>query len=123
LLGYIATDEPPNFDTLKLNFEVQLNKLKLSMQKNKKYKHLTKTDRLEIEALIKKNLKQYEIAESLKVSKSTISREILKRKKETGEYDGFVAEHKARIKRSNSKHCGMKIEKDAFLKSFIEKAL
>jgi IS30 family transposase len=59
----------------------------------------------------------------LKVSKSTISREILKRKKETGEYDGFVAEHKARIKRSNSKHCGMKIEKDAFLKSFIEKAL
>ena len=52
--------------------------------KNKKYKHLTKTNRLEIEALLNQSLKQHEIAKVLKVSKSTISREIKKRKTISG---------------------------------------
>lgn len=92
------------------------------MQNNKKYNHLTKINRLEIEALLERGLKQYEIAKVLKVSKSTISRE-LKRRKVTGKYNGEVADHKAQIKRSNSKYCGMKIEKDIFLINFIEKSL
>lgn len=93
------------------------------MQKNKKYRHLNKVDRLEIEVLLDRGCKQYEIAKALKVSKSTISREIAKRKKNTGQYDGMIAEHKAQVKRSNSKWCGMKIEKDTWLIDFIEQAL
>ena len=92
------------------------------MRNDKKYKHLTKINRLEIEALLERGLKQYEIARVLKVSKSTISRE-LKRKKVEGKYDGEVANHKAQIKRSNSKYCGMKIEKNREIKNFIEKSL
>jgi len=93
------------------------------MQKNKKYKHLTKIDRDEIEILKNKGYNQTEIANILKVDKSTISREINKRKKKNGIYDSKVAHHKAMIKRSNSKYQGMKIEKDKILKNFIEKAL
>jgi len=92
-------------------------------EKNKKYKHLTKINRLEIEILLKRGMKQYEIAKVLEVNKSTISREINRRKKFDGEYIGIVAEHKAKVKRSNSKWQGMKIEKDKFLIKFIEKSL
>lgn len=92
-------------------------------EKKIKYKHLTKIDRLEIEVLLERGLKQYEIAKVLKVNKSTISREIKKRKKINEYYNGRVANHKAQIKRSNSKYSGMKIEKDKFLVQFIEKSL
>jgi len=99
-----------------------MQRQKNKKKSNKKYKHLTKIDRFEIEILLERGLKQYEIAKVLKVDKSTISRE-LKRKKGNGIYDGKVAHHKAQIKRSNSKYCGMKIEKDKFLIEFIEKSL
>jgi len=99
-----------------------MQRQKSKKKSNKKYKHLTKIDRFEIEALLERGLKQYEIAKALKVNKSTISRE-LKRKKVNGIYNGKVAHHKAKIKRSNSKWQGVKIEKDKFLIEFIEKSL
>lgn len=67
-------------------------------------------------------VKQNKIAEILKVDKSTVSRE-LKRKRKNGRYDADTAEHKAVVKRENSKYQGMKIESCPELKKRIVKAL
>ena len=76
----------------------------------KSFVHLGRAGRDRIESLLDEEVKQKEIAKILKVDKSTISRE-LKRKRENGEYDSDTAEHKASVLRSNSKHQGMKIER------------
>ena len=66
---------------------------------------------------------QVEIAKVLKVSKSTISREIKKRKRKNGIYDAATAQHKAGVKRSNSKYQGMKVEANPELKRYIMRNL
>lgn len=85
----------------------------------KKYRHLNQFDRDRIEALLGRGVKQREIADILEVHKTTISREIAKRKRNNGFYSASTAEHKARIKRGNSKYQGMKIEMNQELKRFI----
>ena len=82
----------------------------------KAFTHLDFRARDRIEALWKKGHTQVEIAGILGVHKSTVSREIQVRKKEDGEYKADVAQHKAGVQRSNSKHQGMKIEKHQWLK-------
>jgi len=62
---------------------------------------------------------QKEIAEVLGVHKSTVSREIRSKEKESGEYKADVAEQKTKVKRSNSKHQGMKIERNPTLRKYI----
>lgn len=59
------------------------------------------------------------IAKVLKVHKSTIGREVQRHQRRDGRYDADSAEHKAQIRRSNSKYQGMKIEKHQELKRFI----
>ena len=81
--------------------------------------HLDFRARDRIEALWRAGHEQKEIAEVLGVHKSTISREIRLRKKENGEYKASVAEHKAGIKRSDSKYQGMKIEQNQWLRKYI----
>lgn len=88
------------------------------MKKRKKFKHLDKFDRDRIEALINSGHKQNEVAKILKVDESTISRE-KNRKKKNRKYDSDTANHKALVKRSNSKYCGMKIEQNKELKERI----
>lgn len=85
----------------------------------KPFVHLDFRDRDRIEALWRKEHEQTEIAKILGVDDSTVSREIQKRKKKDGTYSATVAEHKAGIKRSNSKYQGMKIEKDPILRKYI----
>jgi IS30 family transposase len=75
----------------------------------KTFKHLGILDRDRFKSLWDDGCNQTEIAKILKVHKSTISRE-LQRRRETGEYDSDTAQHKATVLRSNSKHQGMKIE-------------
>lgn len=89
------------------------------MKKRKTFKHLDQYDRDRIEALLGRGHKKVEIAGILKVDKSTISREIKKRKRKNGIYDAGTAEHKAQIKRSFSKYRGMHIESDPELKNYI----
>lgn len=72
-----------------------------------------------IEALWRKGHEQKEIADILGVHKSTVSREIRRRQKEDGTYSATVAEHKAAVLRSNSKHQGMKIERCPTLRRYI----
>lgn len=81
--------------------------------------HLDFRARDRIEALWRRGHTQKEIADILGVHKSTVSREIRLRSKEDGEYKADTAEHKAGVKRSNSKYQGMKIEKYPTLRKYI----
>lgn len=85
----------------------------------KPFTHLGQSSRDRIEALKSSGHKQKEIAAILKVDKSTISRELKNRRRKDGSYRADNAQHKAQIKRSNSKHQGMKIEKNQKLKRYI----
>lgn len=84
----------------------------------KSFAHLRREDRDRMESLLDQGVKQKEIAKILKVDKSTVCRE-LKRKRDGGEYDSDTANHKASVLRSNSKHQGMKIEQYPELKKII----
>jgi len=79
-------------------------------KRKRKFSHLDAYQRDRIEALLSRNHSQKEIAEILKVDKSTISREIRKRKTE-GIYNSGKAQAKVNVKRNSSKYQGMKIEK------------
>lgn len=72
-----------------------------------------------LEALRNAGHTQPEIAVILGVHKSTVSREIQKRKRLDGTYSATVAEHKALVKREDSKYQGMKIEQHPVLKKYI----
>jgi IS30 family transposase len=69
--------------------------------------------------MIDQGIEQKEIAKIIGVHKSTISREVKRRQKEDGKYSATVAEHKALVKRENSKYQGMKIEQNQFLRRHI----
>jgi IS30 family transposase len=85
----------------------------------KTFMHLDFRARDRIESLWKAGHSQNEIAGVLGIHKSTVSREIRLRKKENGEYKADVAEHKALVKRGNSKYQGMKIEQNQWLRRHI----
>jgi IS30 family transposase len=85
----------------------------------KTFMHLDFRARDRIEALSRAGHFQTEIAEIVGTDKSTVSREIQRRRKEDGEYKADVAEHKAQILRSNSKYQGMKIERHQWLRKYI----
>lgn len=88
-----------------------MEKTNKKRKKRRIFHHLNQSDRDRIEALKKAGHEQKEIAKILQVDAGTISREIKKRKQKNGCYKATVADHKASVLRSNSKHQGMKIEK------------
>lgn len=85
----------------------------------KTFQHLNLHFRDRIEAMIDEHIDQTEIAKILGCHKSTISREIRKRKKLDGIYSATIAEHKALVKREDSKYQGMKIEQCPTLRKYI----
>ena len=85
----------------------------------KTFKHLDLHDRDRIEILWKDGYDKVEIAGILGVHKSTVSREIRKRKKLDGKYKADAAHHKAQILRGNSKYQGMKIERHQEMRKHI----
>lgn len=93
------------------------------MRKSKEYTHLNQCSRDRLQALLDAGEEQQEIARILKVHKSTISREVAKRKRKNGYYDATTAQLKAGVKRSNSKYQGMKIEQNPSLRKRIIKEL
>lgn len=90
--------------------------------KRKHFSHITQKTRDRIEGLLNDGVQQKEIAKILKVDKSTISRE-RKRKRKNGKYNADTAEHKALVKRENSKYQGMKIEEHPELRKRIVEEL
>jgi len=93
--------------------------MKKRTKRRRKFRHLNQFDRDRIEALLQAGHKQEAIAGVLKIDGSTISREIKKRRRKNGCYEAAVAQHKANVKRSNSKYQGMKIEKHPELRTRI----
>lgn len=97
------------------------------MENQKKYEHLDQMKRDRLEALIDDGQTQKEIAKILGVNQSTISREISRNRKKKrmtggtilGSYESGAAEHKALIRRENSKYQCMKIEEDSGLRKYI----
>ena len=92
---------------------------KKSREKNRHFRHLNQFDRDRIEALKNAGHKQEEIAKILGFDAGAISREINKRKRKNGVYSAKTAQQKARVKRSYSKHQGMKVEKYPALREQI----
>jgi len=88
----------------------------------KQYKHIQKTERLEISILLNKGYSQNSIAGVLGRSKGTISEEI-KNNSVNGKYDPNKAQHKSYVKRLNSKYQGMKIEKNIKLRNYVDSRL
>lgn len=88
------------------------------MKKQRHFRHLDQFDRDRMEALLDAGHTQKAIAGILKVDPGTISRE-RKRKRKNGRYEATTAQLKANVRRSNSKHQGMKIEKYPELRGFI----
>ncbi|MEK7180659.1 MAG: IS30 family transposase [Patescibacteria group bacterium] len=89
----------------------------------KAFKHLTIYDRDRLEALWNSGEEKQTIAKILGVHKSTVSREIETRQMTDGRYRATMANHKALIRRSNSKYQGMKIEAHPWLKQHIVREL
>lgn len=75
-----------------------------------------------MEALLERGEKQQAVAKILKVDPATVCRE-LKRRRENGRYDAATAHMKAQVKRSRSKHRGMKIESNPDLKAYLVRGL
>lgn len=94
-----------------------------NQSQRKPFCHLDQQARDRIQALLDAGHQQQEIATILQVDKSTVSREIKKRKRKNGLYESATAHHKAQVLRSNSKHQGMKIEEYPDLRSRIIKEL
>ena len=89
------------------------------IKRRRSFRHLNQSDRDRIEALLRAGHRQKRMAEILKIDPGTVSREINKRKRKDGRYEADTAQHKARVKRSNSKYQGMKIEQYPDLKATI----
>ncbi|MDP3784740.1 MAG: helix-turn-helix domain-containing protein, partial [bacterium] len=101
------------------------------MERNKKYVHLDQLKRDRLQALLDSGGKQEEIAKILGVSQPTISREISRNRRKVrkkggtkkGPYQSTAAEHKALIRRENSKYQGMKIEQNSDLRAYVVEKL
>lgn len=79
-------------------------------RKKRRFRHLRKIDREEIAILLGKGYRKADIARTLGVSKSAVSREVKGREKNNGIYDPRAADHKAQVARGRSKYQGMKVE-------------
>lgn len=88
----------------------------------KNYKHITKTERLEIALLKGKGYSQRDIAKALGRSPNSVSREMVLNSVK-GRYDPHKAHHKAYVKRKYSKYQGMKVVEDNQLRDYIEKKI
>lgn len=89
------------------------------MNKNKKYHHITKTERLEIALLKSKKYSIRDIARALGRSPGSICEEI-GRNSVRRSYDPAKADHKAYVARKYSKYQGMKIESRPDLRAYVE---
>lgn len=79
-------------------------------RKKRRFRHLQRVDREEIAILLGKGYRKADIARTLGVSKSAVSREVKGRSKNNGVYDPRSADHKARVARGYSKYQGMNVE-------------
>ena len=89
------------------------------MNKEKKYRHITKAERLEIALLKEKHYRIRDIARVLNRSPGTISDEI-RHNSVSASYDPHKANHKAYVARKYSKYQGMKVVQRPALREYVE---
>ena len=82
------------------------------------YRQLRKGERLELALLRRRGYGVREMARVLERSAATISRE-LRRNSAVGQYDHRRAQHKARLRRRQSKYQGMKLRAQPELEQFV----
>src|SRR3989344_6041196 len=82
------------------------------------YAHFCKAERLELSILLKKGYSLREIGDALNKNPSSVSREI-KKNQVKGRYDPHKAQHKALVRRRNSKYIGMKVRSDWDIERYI----
>jgi len=87
-----------------------------------KYNHFTRNERNELSILLKRGYSYRDIAKTIKKDPSSISREV-KENSVNGEYDPDKADHKAYVKRWQSKYQGMKINGNQELESYVRNGL
>ena len=90
--------------------------------RGKRYRHIRKSDRIEIALLRGKGYSIRGIASVLGFSHSTVGRE-LRRNAVSATYDPAKAQQKAYAKRRYSKYRGMKIAEDVVLKDYVKEKL
>jgi len=98
------------------------------MKSTKRYQHLTKEERSEIEILKSKSYSLRDIAQTLKRNVSTISREIKRNRRKikakggskNGPYRAKTAQQKARIRKRYAQYQGKKIWENKELRECIE---
>lgn len=88
-------------------------------QQKRRFKHITRVERIEISILLNKGYSMRNIAKALDRSVSSISDEIRKNTVDNI-YDPKKANHKAYVKRKYSKYQGQKINQNNELKQYIE---
>lgn len=87
-----------------------------------RYKHFSKTERLELSILLKKGYSLRDIGRVLKRNPSSVSREI-RRNSVKGVYDPPKAHHKAYVKRKYAKYQGMKIRGNPEIETYIQEKI
>ena len=95
----------------------------MEQQKKPGLDQLRQGDRDRIKALLDAGVAQVKIAKVLKVSPSTVSRELGRRAHGDGTYDAEDAQAKARAARGTAKHLGMAIEGNAELRAHVVREL
>lgn len=88
------------------------------MKKQKKFKHITRDERQDIDCHIKHGKGVTEIAELIGRSKSTISEEI-RIGSVKGKYQWRKAQYKAYLRRRQSKYQGMKVRENEALERYV----
>lgn len=88
----------------------------------RRFRQLKKADRDEIEILLGRGYRPIEIAQALRVHRSTLSRELARRRRD-GRYDAKTADRKACAARLHSKYQGMKVEAHPHLRDEIIRML
>ena len=94
----------------------------IDMMESMRYQHFGKTERSELSILLEKGYSVRSIASALKRSPSSVSREI-GRNTINGEYDSGKADHKAYVRRWQSKYQGMKIRENQKLEQYVREKL
>lgn len=87
-----------------------------------KYSHFTKNCRIELSILLKKGYSYRDIGKAIKKDPSSISREV-RDNSVNGAYDPDKADHKAYVKRWQSKYQGMKINDNQELENYVKNGL
>jgi IS30 family transposase len=93
-----------------------------SKKARKPFHHMNQSDRDRMEVLLDAGHLQKEVASVLGFDPGVISRE-RQRKRKNGVYEATAANHKARVKRSNSKYQGMKLRNHPLLEERVIREL